>query len=132
MKLALDRARPDAAQVDVAHVFGGPSFPSGHVLGTTLLLGWLFYSAPYVIRNRPLCIAAQALCVAGVLLMGLSRMDMGAHWPTDVAGAYLVAILMLQPMIALDRRLRSKGTETAPVRLDDGALQAAGSGHPTL
>jgi undecaprenyl-diphosphatase len=108
IKIAIDRPRPDAGQVDLAHVFGGPSFPSGHVLGTTILFGWLAYSAIHVIPHRPSRLAVQALCVAIMLLMGISRLELGAHWPTDVLGGYLVAALFMTPFVLIHRRLEPR------------------------
>jgi undecaprenyl-diphosphatase len=105
IKIAIDRPRPEAGDVNLAHFFGGPSFPSGHVLGTTLLLGWLAYSATHVIPQRAVRIPFQMACVAVIAMMGISRIELGAHWPTDVAGGYLVAGLMLMPLIALHGRL---------------------------
>jgi undecaprenyl-diphosphatase len=110
VKVLIDRTRPDASQVDLAYVFGGPSFPSGHVLGTTLLLGWICYSAIYVIPHRALRLAVQAVCVAGMVMMGLSRIELGAHWPTDVLGGYLIAGLLLIPLISLDRSLHHRAS----------------------
>jgi undecaprenyl-diphosphatase len=91
--------------VDLAYFFGGPSFPSGHVLGTTILLGWIAYSAGHVIPQRPVRLAVQAACVFAIGLMGVSRIELGAHWPTDVLGGYLVAGLLLLPLMALHTRL---------------------------
>jgi undecaprenyl-diphosphatase len=108
VKLLVDRARPGAGEVDLAYVFGGPSFPSGHVLGTTLLLGWLAYATPQVVRAPALRVAIQAACVTGMVLMGISRIELGAHWPTDVLGGYVLAGLMLVPMISLDQAIRTQ------------------------
>ena len=101
VKILIDRQRPDAGEVDLAQIIGGPSFPSGHVLGTTLLLGWLAFAAIYVIPHRTARLAVQAACLLVILMMGLSRIELGAHWPTDVAGGYVIAGLMLLPLMAL-------------------------------
>ncbi len=42
-KELVDRPRPSAAVVDVTYQLGGPSFPSGHVLGATLFYGFLIF-----------------------------------------------------------------------------------------
>jgi undecaprenyl-diphosphatase len=107
IKVLIDRPRPDAGDVSLAHFFGGPSFPSGHVLGTTLLLGWLAYSAGHVFPQRAIRVPIQVGCVALIVMMGVSRIELGAHWPTDVLGGYLVAGLLLMPLMALHTRLES-------------------------
>lgn len=110
IKVAIDRPRPDAGDVNLAHFFGGPSFPSGHVLGTTLLLGWLAYSAAHVFPQRAIRLPIQVGCIALIVMMGVSRIELGAHWPTDVLGGYLVAGLMLMPLISLHARLEREPT----------------------
>jgi undecaprenyl-diphosphatase len=107
IKIAIDRPRPEAGDVNLAHFFGGPSFPSGHVLGTTLLLGWLAYSASHVVPQRAVRVPIQAACVALIAMMGISRIELGAHWPTDVLAGYLVAGLMLMPLMMLHTRLEA-------------------------
>jgi undecaprenyl-diphosphatase len=123
VKILIDRPRPDGSDVDLAHLFGGPSFPSGHVLGTTLLLGWLAYSAIHVIPNRTARVSFQAACVVAILLMGVSRIELGAHWPTDVMGGYFVAATMLIPLMALNSRLHLGSIRRA--RHDDARAHAA-------
>ncbi len=109
VKLLVERSRPDPGQVDLAYVFGGHSFPSGHVLGTTLLLGWLCYAAVYAIPQRTLRLAFQAACGVIMLLMGISRVELGAHWPTDVLAGYLLALLLLIPVMSWHRALHLRG-----------------------
>lgn len=62
-----------------------PSFPSGHVTGTVALLGSIA-----VIAARQSRAAVRRLAVAGTLLCGvvvaLTRVYLGVHWLTDVAG----------------------------------------------
>jgi undecaprenyl-diphosphatase len=108
IKIGIDRPRPDAGDVDLAHIFGGPSFPSGHVLGTTLLLGWLAYAAGHVFPQRAVRLSVQAACIVTILLMGVSRIELGAHWPTDVLGGYAVAGVMLFPLMSLHQRLERR------------------------
>jgi len=70
-------------------------FPSGHTMGATLLYGLLALLAWKNLRNR----AARLACVVGacfwILLIGLTRIYLGAHYLTDVLGALAAGLLWL-------------------------------------
>jgi undecaprenyl-diphosphatase len=72
-----------------------PSFPSGHSLGAFAFFGfvgvWLLLENP----RAPWRWAAAALAVAFAALVGLSRVYLGVHWPTDVAAGAIVASFWL-------------------------------------
>ena len=73
----------------------GWSFPSGHTLLTSALLGALALLA-WQRTTRPVVrIAATAAAVAAALLMGMSRMYLGDHWLTDVLASYTLAVSVL-------------------------------------
>jgi undecaprenyl-diphosphatase len=62
----------------------GYSFPSGHTTGAAS-----FYSA----LGRTIGIRwISAVCAAIILLVGLSRMYLGVHWPLDVFGGLALGI----------------------------------------
>jgi membrane-associated phospholipid phosphatase len=113
MKLLIERARPSDAYVAVWHRPDSYSFPSGHVLGATLVFGFLIVALEGTALRAPLKRAAQGACLAWMLLMGLGRMELGAHWPTDVIGAYLTGVLLLLPLVAMLRASRRAAAEPA-------------------
>jgi len=87
LKHALRRPRPG---MDAASAAGTDfSFPSGHVALATLLWAAL---ALLLVRAGTARRVAGALALAMVLLVGLSRLVLRAHWLSDVlAGALLGA-----------------------------------------
>jgi membrane-associated phospholipid phosphatase len=89
LKYAMERVRPaTAGVVTSAHGF---AFPSGHTQIATvtypaviLVVGWQLLEPGQLVRR--LSAAVVTLVVAAV---GLSRIFLGAHWPTDVLGGWL-------------------------------------------
>lgn len=112
LKVLIDRARPE-----VQLTIGGTSFPSGHTSYATALGGVIFLLAPSVVRNRALARAVQGAAGLFIILMGLSRVAMAAHWPSDVVGGFLLGVLLLVPAAALYRRRVRAGTE--PPEMED-------------
>ena len=100
----VDRPRPSASVVDVVYELGGPSFPSGHVLGAALFYGFLIYCAELSISNKAVRRLVQGSLATVILLMGYSRVELGAHWPTDVLGGFAIGLLVLGAMVWLHRR----------------------------
>ncbi len=104
-KAYFHRARPQVPWViDHEHTF---SFPSGHSLFSFVLYGLISYSV--LTRRDPLPrrLVFTLGCASLVLGIGLSRIYLGAHWPTDVLAGYLTAATWLTATIAIDRRWRA-------------------------
>jgi membrane-associated phospholipid phosphatase len=86
LKLVFARPRPDLwpRLVDV----GSAAFPSGHALATATLyplLAWI------VGRRQPqLALPAMAAALALVVFVGLGRLYLGVHWPSDVLGGWAI------------------------------------------
>jgi undecaprenyl-diphosphatase len=43
-----------------------------------------------------------------ISVVGISRVYLGAHWPSDVVGAYLAGGIWLMLMIEVYRRIQAK------------------------
>jgi undecaprenyl-diphosphatase len=89
LKELVERPRPSPFQVDVTEQVGGFSFPSGHVLGAVLLWGLVYFASEQLIANRRMRRWVQWSSLALIVLTGFQRVWTGAHWPSDVLGAYL-------------------------------------------
>ncbi len=99
-----DRTRPEGDEFIRTVGTNAASFPSGHVIGAVLLYGLLLVLAGRI-RFAPARYAIQAGSAAVVLLVGPARMWEGAHWPSDVLGAYTLGLLLLTGLVALYRRI---------------------------
>ena len=112
-KAFLARERPDAlAPIIVEHGF---SFPSGHATLSMVAYGVL---AVLITRSFVVPLAARsivALAVAIVLLVGVSRIWLGVHYPTDVIAGWIAGGLIV---LAYARLTREVSTEPAAVAVD--------------
>jgi undecaprenyl-diphosphatase len=108
LKDIVERPRPSPELVDVATQLNNYSFPSGHVLGATLLYGFLAYAAEFAIENLRIRRAVQAGCVAMFAMMGYARVELGEHWPTDVLGGWLIGLLLVVGLAWLHQRSESR------------------------
>ena len=104
-ELLVGRTRPHLAELE--RVSLNPeerSFPSGHVQGAVMLYGFLFVVARRI-PNRPLRLAVQGGSLAVIAAVGFGRVWTGAHWPTDVLGAYAMGGLMVAVLAAVYARI---------------------------
>ncbi len=91
VKLVVDRARPDDPLVGTS--LG--SFPSGHVVQSVMLLGLLPPILWILTRRRWAFWGGAALLLTGVPAVALSRIALGAHWPSDVIASFFIGAGLL-------------------------------------
>lgn len=85
------RHRPDANLVHVLNPVTGYSYPSGHAVFFTWLAFMLAAGlAPRVSRRWRLPLWSAAVFLAVVACLG--RVWVGAHWPSDVIGGFVMAL----------------------------------------
>lgn len=101
IRCGIDRARPSADLVDVLDPFKdrGCSFPSGHTGNFVIIMGFMIFIGLTLLApswHRNLLLWLYGLYIA---LMGISRIYVGDHWPSDVIGGELLGSIFLVWMV---------------------------------
>ncbi len=99
LKRIVARARPTLEAQD--------SFPSGHVVVFVVFFGTLGYLA-WAHLSGYLRWIVVAACALLIVLVGPSRVYLGAHWPSDVAGGYLIGGIWLLLLLYAYERARPR------------------------
>lgn len=97
----VDRMRPPVPRLD--EVAATASFPSGHTAGGVALYGVLAVLAAAHVDRRGLRRALVAALVVVPVLIGLSRLYRGMHYPSDVVGGALVGGAWLAAVVGVLR-----------------------------
>ena len=87
MKRILERPRPSGFLAFQEHTF---SFPSGHAALSLAFFGILVYFLLRHTQQLSLKICAVMAGIVAVGAIGVSRIYLGAHWPSDVLGSYVL------------------------------------------
>ena len=98
LKALFERPRPSFAEP--IHVTGGWSFPSGHSMGTFIIIGMLAYLIFIHVRSRGLRLLLVAVTMVWVTLMGFSRMYLGVHYLSDVVAGFAAGTVWLAGCIS--------------------------------
>lgn len=127
-KLAFSRQRP-AAALYIEDTF---SFPSVHSMIAAAFFGFIIYVFIREARKRERKIIALFGGLALVLLIGISRLYLGAHFLSDVFGGYILGLFWLAMGVTVAEQLNTRQkTETTiassrRIKIISGALVLLG------
>ena len=92
LKHIIRRPRPDHLRLIKQ---GGYSYPSGHAMISIALYGFLIYYVYHKVNNKYLKIFLISLLSILIILIGMSRIYVGVHYPSDILGGYILSLLIL-------------------------------------
>jgi undecaprenyl-diphosphatase len=101
LKVLIASPRPSVEAVVIVAKADGLGFPSGHAMGAALFYGAIAIIAPQVVANRLVARGVEVAAFAMMILIALSRVRLGVHWPSDVVGGLLFGLAAICLMQAI-------------------------------
>lgn len=90
LKRFVDRARPGIEHLVSVETL---SYPSGHAMSAMAFYGFIIYLFVRFKMNKYLKTAIIVLLVFIILSIGISRIYLGVHYPSDIAGGYIAGFI---------------------------------------
>lgn len=106
VKMAFARPRPDLAVRIIEQ--GGFSFPSGHSMNSLVVYGLLIYLVRRYCKDKKKANVLTAFLSLLITFIGLSRIYVGVHYPTDVLGGWSLGLVVLMIAIIIIERIKGE------------------------
>lgn len=103
LKSAFVRPRPSLDPLVLERSY---SFPSGHAMNSTIFYASLSYFVFRRIKRQRLRQSLLMGCIVIIGLIGLSRVYLGVHYPSDVLAGYAIGLLWFLMVLLFSRILR--------------------------
>ena len=122
LKNLFDRDRPDLVpHLSVVHT---PSFPSGHAMLSAVVYLTLGVMLARLVPNRSAKIYFMGLAIFLAFVIGVSRVYMGVHYPTDVLAGWTAGCVWATLCYIVARQLQIRGKVEKDTE-EPGGVQAA-------
>lgn len=108
LKLLFKVPRPDISVLTQISVFINAdlySYPSGHAMNSFLFYGAVSYFIFHLTKDKKLSFQISIVSLAVIFLVGLSRIYLGVHRPSDVAAGYVAGFWLLVTTIVVDKTI---------------------------
>lgn len=99
IKLIFKRPRPEESLHLIEE--GGYSFASGHSITSMVVFGLLIYLVRKYVKNRKAANILTAALAVPWIFIGLSRIYMGVHFPSDVLAGWALGAAVLVGIIVI-------------------------------
>lgn len=120
LKSAIDRTRPDLVPHG-QHVYTA-SFPSGHSMHAAATYFTLGSLLALFQQRRRLKVFVLSMAAFTTVLVGVSRVYLGVHWPTDVLGGWAFGTFCALVTLLLARWLLAIPEVAKEVEKEEGAV----------
>ena len=128
IKLAIARTRPEVLEPIIREA--GFSFPSGHASHSAVGYGILAVLVSRTRLPRPVRLAIVVGLVVLVFLIGLSRVWLGVHYPTDVLAGWIAGGVVVTLFASFTRSVSREPAAMAVDTPADGAEADGPGGRP--
>lgn len=100
LKEIIGRARPDMSPLIHEMYY---SFPSGHSMNSLVFYALLAYLTYHFTRSISRTVFVSSLCILLILMIGLSRIYLGVHYPSDIMAGYLAGVTWFITVLVIER-----------------------------
>ncbi len=107
LKMGFDRPRPDPVVHGMRAL--SASFPSGHAATSAVVYLTLAALVARGLRRVGLRVYVVALALVLTLGIGVSRLYLGVHWPTDVLAGWTIGAVWALGVWLVERYARTRG-----------------------
>lgn len=110
LKNVFQRDRPT---INIILEASGHSYPSGHAMMALALYSTLAFIAWHYVKTTTSRLALILFAILMILLVGMSRIYLGAHYPSDIVGGYVASGLWVTIMFSIYTFFTSKRRATS-------------------